>query len=104
MCTMFGLYIIKLKATVTLTLNDLKINRDHLHTEMNVCTKFGDPSSILCQVIILTRPGIPTDRPTDGRTDRPTNMSKAIYPHFVEGGHNDKKQNTQKFCVLFLII
>ena len=60
---------------------DLKINRDHLHTEINVCAKFGDPSSILCQVIIETRFGIPTDGPTE--------MSKAIYPHFVEGGDNE---------------
>ena len=45
---------------------------------MNVCAKFGDPSSILCQVIVQTKFGIPTDRPT--------NMSKAIYLHFVEGG------------------
>ena len=28
----------------------------------------------------------PTDLPTDRLTDQPTNMSKAIYPHFVEGG------------------
>ena len=47
-----------------LTWIDLKINRDHLHTEVNVSAKFGDPSSILCQVIIRTRFGIPTDRPT----------------------------------------
>ena len=67
---------------------DLKIDKDHLHTEMNVCGKFGYPSSILCQVIIRTRFGIPTDLPTD----RPTNMSKAIYPHFIEGGHNDVRQ------------
>ena len=51
---------------------DLKITRDHLHTEMNVCTKFGDPSSILCQDIIRTRFGIPTDRPTDLPTNTPT--------------------------------
>ena len=55
---------------------NLKIDKDHLYTKMNVCAKFSDPSSILCQVIIRTRSGIPTD------------MSKAIYPHFVEGGHN----------------
>ena len=49
---------------------DLKINRDHLHTEINVCIEFGDPSSILCQVIIQTRFDIPTYGPTDGPTDR----------------------------------
>ena len=27
-----------------------------------------------------------TYQPTDRQTDRPTDMSKAIYPHFVEGG------------------
>ena len=43
---------------------DLKINRDHLHTKMNVCATFGDPSCILCQVIIRTRFGIPMDLPT----------------------------------------
>ena len=51
---------------------DLKINRDHLHTKRNVCAKFGDPSSILCQDIIRTRFGIPTEIPTDRRTYRPT--------------------------------
>ena len=63
---------------------------------MNVCAKFGDPSSILCQVIIRTSFGIPTD------------MSRAIYPHFVEGGHNNaeltmyahtKKENIVKTTV-----
>ncbi|KAH3874278.1 hypothetical protein DPMN_037520 [Dreissena polymorpha] len=28
----------------------------------------------------------------DGLTDRPTDMSKAIYPLFFEGGHNKPKQ------------
>ena len=41
---------------------DLKINRDHLHTEMNVCAKFSDPSFILCQVIIGTKFGILANR------------------------------------------
>ena len=35
---------------LALTKIDLKINRVHLHPEMNV--KFDNPSSILCQVII----------------------------------------------------
>ena len=33
-------------------------------------------------------------RPTDQPKDRPTKqryMNKAIYPHFVEGGHNELK-------------
>ena len=70
---------------------DLKIDRDTLHTKMNVCSKFSDPSFILCQVIIRTRFGILTDR----QTYRPTDMSKAIYPHFVEGGHKhcEKRRN-----------
>ena len=38
---------------------DLKINRDHLQPEINICAKFGDPCSILCQVIIRTRFGLP---------------------------------------------
>ena len=72
-----------------LTWIDLKIDRDHLHTEINVCAKFGDPSSILCQLTIRTRFGIPTDQQTYRLTYGPTDMSKAIYPHFVEGGHNN---------------
>ena len=63
---------------------DLKIDRDHLHTEMNVCAKYDDPSSILCQVIIQTWFGIPTDRRTYRRTDRHEQS------HFVEGGHKNK--------------
>ena len=38
---------------------DLKINRDHLHPGINICAKFGDACSILCQVIIQTRVGLP---------------------------------------------
>ena len=30
-------------------------------------------------------------------TDLPTDMSKAIYPHFVEGGHNNV-ENTEIAC------
>ena len=37
--TRFGLQINMLKVTVTLTF-DLKINRDHLHSETHVCAKF----------------------------------------------------------------
>ena len=37
---------------------DLKIDRDHLHTNTNVCTKFKEPRSILCLVIIQTRFGL----------------------------------------------
>ena len=37
---------------------DLKINRDHLHSNTNVCTKFDEPRSILCLVIIWTRFGL----------------------------------------------
>ena len=44
------------------------------------CAKFNEPRLTLCQVIIRTRFGLPTD----GRTD----MSKAIYPLFVEGVPN----------------
>ena len=38
---------------------DLKINGDHLHPEINICAIFGDPCSILCQVIFRTRFGLP---------------------------------------------
>ena len=41
----------KLPCDLDLTKTNLKINRVHLYPEMNVCAKFGDPSSILCQVI-----------------------------------------------------
>ena len=37
---------------------DLKINRYHLHSNTNVCTKFDEPRSILCLVIIRTRFGL----------------------------------------------
>ena len=35
-----------------------------------------------------------TDRQTDGRMNRPTDICKAIYPHFVEGRH--KYLDTEK--------
>ena len=46
-----------LKVTVTLTF-DLKIYRDHLHSERYVCAKFDKPRSMLCLVIIQTRFGL----------------------------------------------
>ena len=36
----------------------LKINRDHLHSNTNVCVKFEESRSILCLVIIRTRFGL----------------------------------------------
>ena len=45
----------RLPCDLDLTKIDLKIDRVHLHPEINVCAKFGDPSSIPCQVIIRTR-------------------------------------------------
>ena len=50
MRTKFGLYINKMTVAVTLTL-DLKINRDHLHSDTNVCAKFDEPTPILCLAI-----------------------------------------------------
>ena len=63
----------RLPCDLDLTKIDLKINWAHLHPKINVCAKFGDPSSILCQVTIQTRFGIPTDPPMDLPTDRWTN-------------------------------
>ena len=49
-----------MKVTVTLTFN-LKINRDHLHSDTHVCAKFDEPRLILCPHIFtclwLLRPG-----------------------------------------------
>ena len=36
---------------------DLRIDRDHIHSNTNNCTKFEEPRSILCLVIIRTRFG-----------------------------------------------
>ena len=79
---------------------DLKIDRDHLHTGRNVCAKFCDPSSILCQVIIRTRFGIPTDGPTDRRTCQPTDRrtgqptwAKQYTPTSLKGGIMNEQQN-----------
>ena len=58
--TRFVLYIIKLKVTVTLTFDRL-ISKSIgiIYTpETNVCAKFDEPKSILCQVIIRTRFGL----------------------------------------------
>ena len=52
--TRFGLYIMKLKATVTLTFNEL-ISKLIGVIYMNICTEFKEPMSILCQIIIWTR-------------------------------------------------
>ena len=48
----------RLPCDLDVTKIDLKIHRVHLHPNMNVCTKFGDHSSVLCQVIIRTRFGL----------------------------------------------
>ena len=37
---------------------NLKINRDHLHSNTNACAKFDKPRSILCLLIIQTRFGL----------------------------------------------
>ena len=58
--TRFSLYIIKLKATVTLNYDGL-ISRsiEIIYTPgTNVCAKFDKPRSILCQVNIRTRFGL----------------------------------------------
>ena len=60
MSTRFGLYIIKLKATVhrDLDLWWINLKRDHLHFRSNVCAKFDKPRSILCLLIIRTGFGL----------------------------------------------
>ena len=60
--------------------SDLKINRGHLLVMINVPMKFHDPRPKRSWVIVWQPPG--------GRTDRTTDMSKAIYPLFFEGGNN----------------
>ena len=41
--------------TVTVTLKfDLKINRDHIHSDTHVCAEFDEPRSIQCLVIYTT--------------------------------------------------
>ena len=60
MCTMFCLYIINLKATVTLTFDRL-ISKSigFIYTSIqNVCAKFEEPRSILCLLIIRARFGL----------------------------------------------
>ena len=55
--TRFGLYIIKLKAIVTLTFDRL-ISKSIgiVYTpETNVCAKFDKPRSVLCLVIMQTQ-------------------------------------------------
>ena len=42
----------RIKVTVS------KIDRDHLHPKMNICTEFEEPTSILCLVIIRTKFGL----------------------------------------------
>ena len=37
---------------------DLRIKRDHVHPETQVCARFEEPRSILCLVIIWTRFGL----------------------------------------------
>ena len=58
--TRFGLYVSMLKVTVDLDLwpIGLKIDRDHLHSNTNVCAKFEESRSILWLVIIWTRFGL----------------------------------------------
>ena len=58
--TRFGLYIIKLKVTVTLTFDRLisKSKGFICTSETNVCAKFDKPRSILYQVIMRTRFGL----------------------------------------------
>ena len=51
-------YIPYVKGTVTLTWINFKIDRDHLYSETNVCTKFDELRSILCLVIIRTISGL----------------------------------------------
>ena len=127
LCTMFGLYIIRLKATVTLTFNRL-ISKSIGSSTLQY--KFEEPWSILCLVIIQTRFGLYVnmlmitltltfDRMTSksigfiytlrsmsvtnltnlgqfcvylssgqGKVYRPTDICKAIHPHFIEGEHD----------------
>ena len=81
--TRFVLYIIKLKVTVTLTF-DRFISKSIgiIYTpKTNVCAKFVEPRSILCQVIIRTRFGLYINMLTVTVTltfDRLTSKSIAI--------------------------
>ena len=47
----------------------LKINRDHVHSNTNVCAKFEESRSILCLVIIRTRFGLYQYMYVDGHCD-----------------------------------
>ena len=115
MCTVFCLYIINLMAN------------------KNVCAKFEEPRSILCLLIIWTRFGLYVnmlmvtvtltfDRLTSKSIgiiytprrmsvpnltnlgqDLPTDICKAIYPFFVEGGHYDNTCTLLTSTLQFLV-
>ena len=85
----FGLYINMLTVTVTficdqLTSKAIGIIYTPRGMSMPNLTNLGQ----LCLVIIRTRFSLPTDRLTN-------NMSKAIYPHFVEWGHENSAHVSQ---------
>ena len=67
--------------------SDLKINTGHLRVMINLPIKFHDPRPKRSWVIIRK----PSGGRTDGRTDRPTDMCKTIYPSSskVGGGHKN---------------
>ena len=66
--------------------SDLNINRDHLLIMDYLPTKFEAPGAKRSWVISCTRLR-ETDIPTEGPTDRQTDMCKTICPYFFEGGH-----------------
>ena len=72
-----------------------KIQRGHLPVMNNLPMRFHDPRPKRSQVIILK----PFDIRTDGPTDRPTDISKTIFPLFSEGRHK-KGYNSVKMVLI----
>ena len=69
---------------------DLNINRNHLLINDYLSTKFEAPGSKRSWAISCR-----TFRETDISTDRQTDMCKAIYPSYFEGGGH-KKQHARE--------
>ena len=57
-CSIYMYQYVDSHCDFDLGLTDLKINRNHLHSDTHVCAKFDEPMSILCLVIIRTRSGL----------------------------------------------
>ena len=101
--TRFGLYITKLKATVTLTFDGLisKCIGIMYILMTSVCAKFDEPRSILCQVIMVTRFGLYINRMTVTVTltfDRMTSKSIRII-YTLTSMSMPNLMNLGQFCV-----